>query len=300
MRRFRPAIFMVIPLALSLLAACGSSSQAAGGSTSACTTKIDTSKLNLVLPGKLTVASDITYPPQEYVDPTTHSYIGVDIDIANEIAKRLCLTPNIQNVQFNTIIAGITSSTPGNQYYDMSISAWTITPDRQKQVDMIPYFQAGESILVPASNPKNIKSKTDLCGLSVAVESGTTEEGEIKGTGDPTNPGLNETGGACANNKVKLLSYDTEDQAIQQLLTGSVDAAYQDSPVSDYYNGKNPGKFTTVTTVAASPEGIVVRNDNAPFETAVKQVLSDMRADGTYAAILKKWGQTSGTYPPLP
>jgi polar amino acid transport system substrate-binding protein len=293
MRSIPPVLVLGTALLASLFTGCGSSNNAVAGCTPP--TGIDLSKLNLVQDGKLTVATDATYAPQEYVDSKTHAYTGMEVDLANEFAKRLCLTSSVQNVQFNTILTGITFSSPGNQYYDMSLSAWTITPERQKQVDMIPYFTAGESMLLPAGNPKNIKTTKDLCGLAVAVEAGTTEEGEIKGVVGESSPGLNEKGGACHNNLVKLQSLDTETQALSELLNGSVDAAYQDSPVSGYYNKLNGNKFAEVSTVSPSPEGVVVRKDNAPFEAAIKQVLQSMQSDGTYDTILNNWGLKSGS-----
>lgn len=299
MKHFRSLLMLGATLSLTILAACGTSTTSTG--TATCTSKYDTTKMNLVLPGKLTIATDATYPPQEYTDPKTGTYAGMEIDLAKAIAADLCLTPVIQNVQFSTIISGITSGSAGSQYYDMSISAFTINSDRQKLVDMIPYFQAGESILVAPGNPKNIKTLSDLCGLAVAVEAGTVEHDEIAGTGDPKNPGLNETGGACAAKNVKLLTYDTQDKVISALLNGSADATYQDSPVTDYYAKLNPGKVQTgPVTVAPSPEGIVVRNDNAAFETAIKGVLSDLRTNGTYKQILNNWGMLEGAYPALP
>ncbi len=294
MRALRPAFVLGTALLASLFTACGSSSN---GVAAGCKPAdgINVSSLNLVQDGKLTDATDATYPPQEFVDPKTHQYTGMEVDLANEFAKRLCLTPSVQNVQFNTILTGITFSSPGNQYYDMSISAWTINTDRLKQVDMIPYFTAGESLLLPPGNPKNLKSKNDLCGLAVAVESGTVEEAEIKGAPGESSPALNEKGGACHSNPVKLQSFNTEDQVIQALLSNSVDATYQDSPVSGYYNKLNGGKFVEITTVSPSPEGIVVRKDNKPFEDAIKQILQDMENDGTYDKILSNWGLTSGS-----
>lgn len=300
MRGIRSLLMLGTTLAVTVLAACGSTSPTGSGGTT-CTPVTSTSGLNLVLPGKLTVATDASYPPQEYVNPQTHDYAGMEVDLAKAFAKELCLTPVIQNVQFSTIISGITSGTPGNQYYDMSISAFTINSDRLKLVDMIPYFQAGESILVPQGNPKNITSKTSLCGLSVAVEAGTVEHDEIAGTGDPTNPGLNEKGGACATNNVKLATFDTQDKVITALLNGTADATYQDSPVSSYYAKQDAGKIQLgPVTVAPAPEGIVVRNDNAAFESAIKATLAAMRTDGTYKTILNNWGLVDGAYPPLP
>jgi polar amino acid transport system substrate-binding protein len=294
MRPFRPALILAGALLASIFTACGTTNTNTVAAGCVPADGINTASLNLVLPGKLTDATDATYPPQEFVDPTTHTYTGMEVDLANEFAKRLCLVSNVQNVQFNTIIAGITSSSkPGNQYYDMSISAFTITKARKAQVDMIPYFTAGESLLVPQGNPHNIKSKNDLCGLQVAVESGTVEEAEIKNVpGTTVGVALND--GVCKKNPVKLQSFATEDQVISALNSNSVDATYQDSPVSGYYNNLNGNKFTEITTVSPNPEGIVVRNDNSAFENAIKQVLTDMENDGTYDKILSKWGLTNG------
>ncbi len=294
MRHFRPALVLGAALAASLFTACGSTNTNTVAANCTPADGISTSSLNLVLPGKLTDATDATYPPQEFVDPTNHSYTGMEVDLANEFAKRLCLVPNVQNVQFSTIISGLTSSAkPGSQYYDMSLSAFTITKARKAQVDMIPYFTAGESLLVAQGNPKNIKSKNDLCGLPVAVETGTVEEAEIKNVpGTTSGVALND--GVCKSNPVKLQSFGTQDQVIQALNNGSVDATYQDSPVSGYYNNLNGNKFTEITTISPNPEGIVVRNDNSAFESAIKQVLTDMENDGTYDKILSKWGLTNG------
>ena len=295
MRFFRPALLLTALTTSLLFAACGSSSTATVAANCKPADGIDTTALKLVLPGKLTDATDATYPPQEFVDTTTHNYTGMEVDLANEFAKRLCLSSNVQNVQFNTIIAGLTSSTPGNQYYDMSISAFTVTKARKMQVDFVPYFTAGESLLLPQGNPKNIKSKNDLCGLNVAVEAGTVEEAEIKFVpGSSTPPVLNQKGGACANNPVKLQSLATEDLVIAALANGSVDATYQDSPVSGYYNNKNGGQFVEISTISPNPEGIALRNDNPTFEKAIQTLLQDMENDGTYDTILKKWGLTNG------
>lgn len=298
MRRLRSAL-LFIPLAVGMLVGCGSTTSSG---TAGCTPQsgIDTSKLNLVLSGKLVIATDATYPPQEYTDPTTGKYTGMEVDLANEFAKRLCLTPVVQNVQFSTIIGGITASSPGQQYYDMSISAFTINDDRKKQVDMIPYFTAGESLIVPKGKGSAYTKLADLCGKTVSVEAGTVEHDEIAGTGDPTNPGLNEPGGACVTNKIKLLTFDTQDKAIQPVLNGTADAGYQDSPVTDHYAKQYPDKLEKgPITVQPSPEGIVVRKDNPAFESAITTVLNAMRSDGAYLKILNTWGLSNGAYPPL-
>ena len=121
----------------------------------------------LILAGNLFVCSDIPYPPQEFFDEQGNP-TGSDIDIGAEIAKRLGLQFHVENTVFNTIIPALT----GNKC-DIIISAQNITPDRLKQVDMIPFFQAGQSFVVAKGNPKAINTTDDLCGKAIASESGT-------------------------------------------------------------------------------------------------------------------------------
>ncbi len=80
------------------------------------------------------------------------------------------LTANIKTANFTTIVDDLKA-----KRYDVVISAQTITADREKQVDFVPYFNAGQSILVANGNPKKITTVTDLCGKTVGVQDGTTE-----------------------------------------------------------------------------------------------------------------------------
>lgn len=292
----RKILYLLFPAVL-LLAACGSSSSTTGATT--CTPKVDPSTLKLVQTGQLVVATDASYPPQEYTD-ANQKIVGMEVDLATEFAKRLCLTITMVNVKFDNIIPGLTGPALGSQRYDLSISAFSVTDDRKTKVDMVPYFQAGESILVPVSNPKKIQGLPDLCGLNVAVENGTVEKDELLGAADGSTKGINQAGGACEKKPVNVLAFDDQNQVTQQLLSGRADATYQDSPVTDYYANLNKGKVEAgPTTVAPSPEGIVLRKDNPALENAITSILTDMRADGTYKKILDQWGTTKGAYPPL-
>ncbi len=288
------SILAVALIFSTLLAACGSGGTGSTSSTN-CTvggSSFDTSKFNLAVNNTLTVASDTTYPPQEFQDPNNpNSYIGFDLDIIREIGKRICLgTVNILPTNFDSIITGLTTPALGHQRYDLSISAFSITSDREQKVDMVPYFQAGESLLVANGNPQNIQALSDLCGKTVAVEKATVELDELNG--------LNKSGGACASKNVTILSFTSQDDVITQLLNGRAVATYQDSPVTGYYVTKNPGKVQQgPITVAPSPEGIVMRKDNAQLELAVKKALCSMQQDGKYNSILNQWGQQSGGLP---
>lgn len=249
--------------------------------------------------GKLLICSDIPYPPQEFFDDQGNP-TGSDIDIGNEIGKRLSLQVVWVNSVFDTIIAAVTSGK-----CDIIISAQNITADRQKQVSMIPYFQAGQSMVAAKGNPDNISTTLDLCGKSVAAESGTTEADYIQGTGDykagSSVPGVTaqcEKAGKPAPTAV-LTQKDSD--ALQQLQAGKVAVYFADSPVAAYYTVQHPDQFQLVgALIAPAVEGISVPCGQAdctsaplsPLGQAVQTALKAMMADGTYKTILGKWNLT--------
>lgn len=256
---------------------------------------------HLVTAGELTIASDTTYAPAEFPDTKDpNHFIGYDMDLAREFARRLCLKPNIVKATFDSIIPDISGAPLGQQRYDMSISSFTINSARLQKVHMIPYFTAGESILTLTANPANIKSINDMCGKNIAVQNGTVEQQELQ----DANGGNNGSGQApvCKNeNKpITIIANDDQGIVVDQVLNGRADASYQDQPVTDYYASLHPGKLVDAgITVQPSPEGIVMRKDNPALETAITQALAAMRQDGTYLTILKNWGEQSLAYPPL-
>jgi len=244
----------------------------------------------LIFAGKLVICSDIPYPPQEFFDEQGNP-TGSDIDIGTEIAKRLNLQAQIENAVFDTIIAAVTGGK-----CDIIISAQNITPDRLKQVDMIPFFQAGQSFVVAKGNPKAINATDDLCGKNIAAESGTTEADYINGTGDFKNDGLSK---ACTDKgkaKIELKLFQKDSDALLALSAGQVDAYFADSPVAGYYTVKQPDQFelSGVPPLQTAKEGISVPKDKTGLRDAVKAALLSMINDGTYMTILKKYGVESG------
>ena len=247
---------------------------------------------DLVIKGKLLVCSDIPYPPQEFYDANGNPQ-GVDIEIAQEIANRLGLQLQVVNSVFDTIIAAVTSGK-----CDIVVSAMNITPDRNKQVSMIPYFEAGQSIVVQKGNPANINQPLDLCGMSAAAESGTTEAQYLQGTESYSGKGLTQLCEQAGKGKLTVVLTQKDTDALQQLQSGKVAAYFTDSPVAAYYVVQNPDQFQVVGQIIDPiVEGIAVpcgatdctSAPLSPVGQAVKTALQSMMTDGTYAAILKKW-----------
>ncbi len=258
-----------------LLSACGSSTST-GGSTTTTTTKVSiTAPTDLITPGTLTVGSDTTYPPQEFIDTATGKATGFDVDLITAMAARMGLKTNVVTANFTTIVDALKA-----KRFDVVISAQTITPDRQKQVDFVPYFNAGQSILVANGNPKKINAVTDLCGKTVGVQDGTTELDTLNA----------ENKGDCKANPAKLTILSAQTDVINLLVTGRVDATFQDSPVTDYYLKLNPGRFQVAGSIVnAAPEGISVRKGDTSMLTAVQKAFNTVKSDGTYANLFSKW-----------
>lgn len=265
---------------LLLLAACGSSGTTTGSGntpTSNPATPTVTPPNDLLTPGTLTVGSDTTYPPQEYIDTTTNKPAGFDIDLITAIAQRMGLQTHVVTTSFDTIIDSLAA-----KRFDVVISAVSVTPARQQKADFIPYFNAGESLLVQNGNPDHITKLTDLCGQKVGVQNGTIEQSDMQTAST-----------ACTKagkQAIQMTVLTNQTDVIQLLATNRVVATYQDSPVTDYYIKLNPGKFAVGGSVInAGPEGIVVRKGDTPMFNAVNTAFQQLRSNGTYQSLINKW-----------
>lgn len=232
---------------------------------------------DLISSGTLTVGSDTTYPPQEFIDTATGKATGFDVDLITAMAQKLGLKANVKTANFDTIIDDLSS-----KRYDVVISALSINADRLKKVDFVPYFQSGESLLVQKGNPMGLKCVGNLCGLNVGVQSGTIELDD-----------LNAGSKACTQAgkpAINLTVLKDQTAVIQLLGNNRVVATYQDSPVTDYYIKQNPGQFeiggSVVNTV---PEGIAIRKGDTSMLNSMQAAFDAVKKDGTYDQLFTKW-----------
>ncbi len=255
----------------------------------------------VVQKGKLLICTDFPYPPQEFFDENGNPQ-GLDVEIGTEIANRLGLKPESVNSVFDTIIAAVKGGK-----CDIIISAQNITADRQKSVSMIPYFQAGQSMVAAKGNPENINAPLDLCGKSAAAESGTTEADYLQGTGDYKGKGLTQECTSAGKKPVDVVVTQKDTDALQQLQAGKVAVYFADSPVAAYYTVQHPDQFQLVgQVIEPAVEGISVpcgqddctKATLTPLGQAVQTALKSMMSDGTYAKILAKWNLSDSAVTP--
>jgi ABC-type amino acid transport substrate-binding protein len=218
---------------------------------------------------QITVASDIAYPPFEFTK--NGQPVGFDIDLMNEIAKRADLQVEYKNVTFDGIIPGL-----GNNLYDASISAMTITEEREKQIDFSdPYFNADQSLLVRSDSP--IKSVDDIGDATVGVQLGTT--GELKGQE------LKQQGKITG----EIRTFDTITDAFSALENGQVDAVINDLPVSLDKANQSDGTLEVVQNIPTGEQYGIAFPTDSELVGPVNKALAEIKEDGTYAKIYEEW-----------
>lgn len=217
---------------------------------------------------KLTVATDATWPPFEYVDETTQEIVGLDVDLIKAIAKDQGLEIEIVNVPWDSLLAGMAQC-----QYDLSVSAMTITEDRKQSFNFSdPYFAAGQVVTVKTSNT-SINGKNDLEGKTVGVQLGTTGDIESQKMAG-----------------VKVKNYDDIGLAFQDLLNGQIDAVIADNPLALGYVGKNPNALKTVGEVFTDEfYGIAVCKTNTALLEKINRGLANVKAQGLIEQLTDKW-----------
>ncbi|MFF2044400.1 transporter substrate-binding domain-containing protein [Kitasatospora sp. NPDC058170] len=232
--------------------------------------------------GKLAVASDASYAPNEFKD-AQGNIVGMDADLAVAIARKLGLTAEVQNVGFTEIVPGITTNA-----YQLGLSSFTDTKEREQTVDMVTYFSAGTGMAVKSGNPDKI-DPNDLCGKKVAVQNGTTQADSIK---DVINPACVKAGKPAIPNDGD--KFDQQTDVTAAVVSGQDQVMLADSPVVAYEVKETGGGLQKIgATTDTAPYGIVVAK-GSPLTKAVQGAVQSLMADGTYQAILAKWGVEDG------
>jgi polar amino acid transport system substrate-binding protein len=242
--------------------------------------------------GALQVATDATYAPNEFVDPADGQIKGWDIELGQAISTVLGLPFVVSNADFSAIIPGLGTR------YDLSLSSFTPTVEREKTVDFVTYYQAGESWFTRVGGP-DIAQAADLCSRTVAVETGTTEETDAWGFMGKKPDGSAITGdkdncAAAGKGAITVHSYSKQTEANADVLGGRADVGWADQPVADYQVQLQSGQLRiTGQACSVAPYGIALPKGSGmikPLQDAIVYLIDK----GYYAQILKKYGVTDG------
>jgi polar amino acid transport system substrate-binding protein len=223
--------------------------------------------------GKLVVGTDPTYEPDEFKQ--NGKIVGWDVDLGDAIAKKLGLTAQFEESKFDAILPALGTR------YEIGMSSFTDNPDREKVVDFVTYFSAGTQW---ASKDANF-NPDNACGKKVAVQTGTVQD-----TND-----LPARQKKCGSNAIQVQRYDAQDEATNSVVLGKADAVLADSPVMAGAVKKVGGDLKLVGKIYDSaPYGIAIPKTAGTTKDAILGAVKALMADGTYKAILDKWGVTGG------
>lgn len=240
-----------------------------------------TAGLSLTSPGtaaqgeKLVFCSDIAFPPMEFFEGSQP--VGADIDIGNEVGKRLGREVEFSNIGFDGIVAALQANR-----CDAIISGMNNTPERAKQVDFVDYLNVGQSLVVRKGNPLSIVSLETICGHAAGAQVGTTNLDT-----------LNQANDACAaagQPAINVQGFKSDSDAMLALKADRIDVYETDSSVAAYYIGQDPDSFEFGgPAIGAIPVGIAFRKDSTELRDQVQEAIDTMYADGTMMTILEKW-----------
>lgn len=206
------------------------------------------------------------YAPAELIDTDGSTVIGYITAVSKLMGLKVATT----NAAFPSLIPALGSK------YDVSVSAFTITLEREKQVTMASYFKAGFSMAVPKGNPKKI-SPDDLCGHTVAVQTGTAQETAAQHKSKQCVK--------AGRKPIDLLSYASQSDATTNVTGGKADVLYADSVITGY--------AIKQTSKLVALGGITAKNDGG-LSKAIQVATQKLIDDGTMKKLLAAWGTQDG------
>jgi polar amino acid transport system substrate-binding protein len=231
--------------------------------------------------GYITAAMDATYPPDEFVAANGTTVIGMDADFNVALGAIMGVPWKSVNATFDTIIAGL----QGNKF-DAGNSSFTIRKSREKQVNFVSYFQAGEGFYVLKSSTLKLNGLLSLCGRTVAVETGTSEAADAQSTVKSC-----KTAHKTADT---VLPYSNQSEANVAVSSGRAQIGFADSQVAGYIVVQSKGQFKLDgSAFEVAPYGFAFAKSSR-LDIATLAAVKDLMKDGIYMKILDKWGVQAG------
>jgi polar amino acid transport system substrate-binding protein len=229
--------------------------------------------------GALVVGVNLPYPPNEFRD-SSGRIVGFDVDLLDAVARVLGVRARYVESTFERIIPSVQSGT-----YDMGMSSFTDTVERERSVDFTDYFRAGEQWAQRAGS--RAIDPDDACGLKVAVQTTTEEDTDEV----PAKSAACVAKGRSAIDKVQ---FDEQTAATTALLLGQVDAMSADSPVTAYAVKRTDGNLRlTGPLYHAAPYGWPVAK-GSPLAEALRRAVQRLIDTGDYRRIAEAWGVQTG------
>ena len=215
----------------------------------------------------LRVGSETVYPPFEFLDSNSGKYVGFDIDLIDEVAKRAGYEPQILSMGLDGLIPALMSGS-----IDVAVSALTITPERAAKVDFTkPYYESGLSIMARKDDAsiKGVKGLENKVLCAEIGSSGSVFMSKIKGA--------------------KIRTFNSAGEAFLQGPRGHRQRQARQRVLPDSKASANLNLREVPGVLKAENYGFAIRKGDDKLRARLDKALDEIRADGTYDKIYAKW-----------
>lgn len=259
----RVVVFVSLLVAISLvLAGCG---------TSKATNHLDAIKEA----GVIKVGTSADYPPFESVDASGNK-VGFDIDLMNEISKRLNVRLEWVDMPFDSLIAAVQEGK-----IDASISAFNYSEERDQTVDFSDaYYTSEDAFTVAETFTGSIVNPEDVAAFKIGVQTGTTQDSWLTDT--------LVAGGKLSEEN--LFRYDRVDQAMLDLKNGRIDVMMSDYVPAQALATQLGGlKIVYHGVLSSGPINIVIPEGDKELQQAINEIIKQLQAEGFIDALAVKY-----------
>ncbi|GAC42383.1 periplasmic component [Paenibacillus popilliae ATCC 14706] len=262
--------FLLIALAAMIMAACGSQSEganSASGEGAAASAEAGGLLEEIKASGKLRIGTEGTYPPFTFHDDSG-KLTGFDVEIAEEVAQRLGVTPEFVEAKWDGMFAGLDA-----KRFDIVVNQAGINEERKRKYDFSDPYSVSQAVLIVHEDNEEVKAFADIQGKKAgqSLTSNMTELAEEFGA--------------------DIVPTDSFNQAIELLVTKRTEVTVNDSlSYLDFKKHRPNAKVKVVAEHAnAARSGILLRKGNPELVDALNKALADMQADGSYLNISQKY-----------
>lgn len=212
---------------------------------------------------------DATFPPHAFAK-LSGGYQGFNVELGEEIAKRLGRSIEIEGAQYSALIPALNSGK-----YDFLLAPTTVSTDRAKTVLFTEGYLENNFTLIVKKTEERIKSLADLQGMNIAVNKGSGPEEWARANADKYG--------------FKVYAFGTNADAVQAVASGRVNANLAGITPSAWAAKTNPQIKTTFEIKTGSVWAIPFRNDDVAARNEVGMVIKCMKKDGSLKALHEKW-----------
>ncbi len=217
--------------------------------------------------GELVVGTEGTYAPFTFHD-STGKLAGFDVEIAEEVAKRLGVKATFVEAPWDALFAGLDSKRT-----DVIFNEVGIKPERQEKYDFSDGYIVSRAVVVTKKGNTEVKTFEDLKGKKSA-QSLTSNYGKM-----------------AKSYGAEIVAVDSFNIGMDLLISGRVDTLLNDKlSILDYLKQKPDAPIQIVATAKdGQPSAAMFRKDGGEIVTEVNKALKAMKDDGTYLKISEKW-----------